>query len=68
MTESSPEPFKERRENPLLRMLIEEMLEHVRELHRDGGSWSAEERARAESELARIMSQVRGEASRPPVA
>ena len=54
-------PRAERR-NVLLRMLIDDMLVMVREMQRHAGPWSAEERARAESDLERIMSQVRNEA------
>jgi hypothetical protein len=68
MTESDESKYAERRKNPLLRLLIEEMLVHVRELQREGGGWTDEERTRAEQELARVMSQVRGAAVRPPDA
>jgi hypothetical protein len=56
-------PRAERR-NFLLRMLIDDMLVMVRDMQRHAGPWSAEERARAESDLERIMSQVRNEAVR----
>lgn len=56
---------REERKNVLLRMLIDEMLEQVRELHRAAGPWPAEERKEAEAALERIMSQVRREALRP---
>jgi hypothetical protein len=52
------------RKNVLLRMLINEMLEQVRDMHRNAGPWSAEERARAEETLERVMKQVRAEAVR----
>ena len=55
---------RQERKNFLLRMLINEMLEQVRELQRDAGPWPAEERKQAEVALERIMSQVRDEALR----
>ena len=59
MTSSTPQDFPERRTNGLLRLLVDEMLEHIRELQRHAGPWPAEERAAAEESLARIMTQVR---------
>jgi hypothetical protein len=64
MTDSTPSDVRNRRTNPLLRMLIDEMLEQVRELHRHSGPWPNDERVRAEAALERIMSQVRTEALR----
>jgi hypothetical protein len=64
MTDSTPSDVRNRRTNPLLRMLIDEMLEQVRELHRHAGPWPVDERAKAEAALERIMSQVRTEALR----
>ncbi len=55
---------REQRKNVLLRILINDMLEQVRDLHRNAGPWPAEERARAEEALERIMTQVRQEALR----
>jgi len=49
----------ERRSNLVLRALIDEMLDRVRELNRSGGVWTADERARAEAELESIMARVR---------
>lgn len=43
----------------MLRALIDEMLERVRELNRSNGVWTSEERARAEAELDAIMARVR---------
>jgi hypothetical protein len=43
----------------VLRALIDEMLERVRELNRSGGVWTGDERARAEAELDAIMARVR---------
>lgn len=63
MTADPAEP-QERRTNRLLRLLIDEMLEQVRDLQRHAGPWPADERAAAEAELERIMSQVRNEAVR----
>ncbi len=54
----------ERRENHLFRSLIDDMMEQFRELRSHAGPWSADERARAEADLERIMSQVRNEAFR----
>jgi hypothetical protein len=55
---------REQRKNVLLRILINDMLEQVRELHRNAGPWPADERANAEVALERIMMQVRQEALR----
>jgi hypothetical protein len=43
-------------------MLINEMMQHIRELQQHQGPWPAEERERAERDLERIMEQVRGAA------
>jgi len=53
----------DRRSNLVLRALIDEMLERVRELNRNTGEWTSDERARAESELDAIMGRVRRVAS-----
>jgi hypothetical protein len=53
----------DRRSNLVLRALIDEMLERVRELNRNTGEWTADERTRAESELDSIMARVRRVAS-----
>jgi hypothetical protein len=59
----TPPPFPERRRNAALRALIDEMLFTVRGLQqREGGNWTPEDRARAESELDRIMARVRNAA------
>ncbi len=55
---------REQRKNVLLRILINDMLEQVRELHKNAGPWPPEERASAEAALERIMTQVRQEALR----
>lgn len=59
MTSGTPHEVPERRTNALLRLLVDEMLEQVRELQRHAGPWPVEERALAEEHLARIMTQVR---------
>lgn len=55
---ADPNPA-ERRSNLVLRALIDEMLERVRELNRNTGVWNGDERARAEAELDAIMARVR---------
>ncbi|MCC6318889.1 MAG: hypothetical protein IT361_14520 [Gemmatimonadaceae bacterium] len=62
MTE--PESPRPERKNLLLRMLINEMLEQVRDIQRNAGPWSPDERERAEATLDRVMQQVRSEATR----
>ena len=64
MTDTHDSSTAERRRNPLLRMLINEMLEQVRELNQHATAWTPDERAKAEAQLERIMDQVRGAASR----
>lgn len=59
-----PDDTREQRQNLLLRMLINEMLDQVREMHRHAGPWPNEERTAAEAALERIMTQVRAEALR----
>ena len=48
----------DRRSNPELRRLIEEMLERVRQMNRNVLVWSPEERARAEADLESVMARV----------
>jgi hypothetical protein len=55
---------EDRRSNLVLRALIDEMLERVREVNRKSAVWSAGERARAEAELEAIMARVRRIASK----
>lgn len=61
-------PTAERRTNVVLRSLVNEMLQRVRDLSRRTAVWSAEERAQAERELEVIMARVRDEAARSRVA
>lgn len=56
---SSSEGLHDRRSNPELRRLIEEMLERVRQMNRNVLIWSPEERARAEADLESVMARVR---------
>jgi hypothetical protein len=54
----------DRRSNLVLRALIDEMLERVREMNRaSGGHMTPDERSRAEAELDAIMARVRRVAS-----
>lgn len=56
---------REQRQNVLLRLLIDDMLEQVREINRHAADpWPSGERASAEEALERIMTQVRQEALR----
>lgn len=57
-------PVPERRRDPLLRSLIDEMMAQIRELRAHAGPWPAQERARVEADLERIMAQVRNAAIR----
>lgn len=54
----------DRRSNLVLRALIDEMLERVRELNRNTGVWTGDDRARAEAKLDEIMARVRRVASK----
>jgi len=63
-SESGSEIATERRSNLVLRALVGEMLERVRELSRRTTAWTPEERAQAETELEAIMAHVRREALR----
>ena len=55
----STEGAPDRRSNPELRRLIEEMLERVRQMNRNVLIWGPEERARAEADLESVMARVR---------
>lgn len=70
MTDSaSPSaPHEARRSNFILRALIDEMLEQVRELDRHSASWSSAERAQREQELDDLMARVRRAAMKGPAA
>lgn len=59
----SAEVAAERRSNDVLRALVTEMLDRVRQLNRHATAWTPGERAQAESELEAIMERVRSEAS-----
>lgn len=61
--EAVPTGMEDRRTNEVLRSLVSEMLERVREVTRRTSVWSAEERAQAEAELEAIMAHVRREAT-----
>lgn len=65
--EKLAEPLHDRRSNPELRRLIDEMLDRVRQMNRNIGVWSPEERARAEADLESVMARVRRLASEGPL-
>ena len=65
-TQGSSDVATNRRSNLVLRTLIDEMLERVRELNRRAESLSSSDRARAEAELDSIMARVRRVASQRP--
>jgi ribosome recycling factor len=56
-------PAEDRRKRVALRRLIDEMLAEIRAAANEE-NWTADARAQAESDLARIMDQVRREAMR----
>jgi hypothetical protein len=56
-------PASDRRKRVALRRLIDEMLAEIRAAANED-NWTAEARAQAESDLARIMDQVRHETMR----
>jgi hypothetical protein len=63
MTEQSPPNHagyhgNERRSNPRLRELVDEMLASIRAAH-NVGLWTTQERAKYEADMARIMESVR---------
>ena len=63
-TGGQPPQGTERRKNPRLRELIDEMLATVRvAVNRD--LWTPEERARTETQLAEMMTRVRAQAIDP---
>jgi hypothetical protein len=59
-----PPGIPDRRRDPLFRSLIDDMMQQIRELRTHAGPWPAEERARVEADLERIMAQVRNAALR----
>lgn len=63
MTAESEDNSGERRSNLVLRALIDEMLERVREVNRMDGVLAPDDRDRAEAELESIMARVRRVAS-----
>jgi hypothetical protein len=63
---SGPNTIPDRRSNEVLRALVSEMLERVRELSRRTAAWTPEERSQAEMELETIMASVRREAAGTP--
>jgi hypothetical protein len=60
---SAPIPVEDRRKRVALRRLIDEMLSELRAAANEE-NWTREARNQAESDLARIMDQVRREAMR----
>jgi hypothetical protein len=56
-------PAQERRSNLVLRVLIDDMLDRVRELNRNATAWSVDDRERAEADLEGVMARVRRVAS-----
>ena len=58
---SAPTPVEDRRKRVALRRLIDEMLLEIRAAANEE-NWTPEARNQAESDLARIMDQVRREA------
>jgi hypothetical protein len=57
----------DRRRNPRLRELVDEMLASIRAAA-NAQLWSPEERERYEADMARIMESVRSQAFGPPAA
>ena len=68
MTDTQPRTFDKRRSNFILRALIDEMLEQVRELDRSSATMSPDERASAELALDQLMARVRRAALKGPVS
>ena len=60
---AAPAPIEDRRKRVALRRLIDEMLSEIRAAASEE-NWTPEARTQAESDLARIMDQVRREAMR----
>lgn len=68
MTDTQPQNFDKRRSNFVLRALVDEMLEQVRDLDRLSGSMTPEERTSAEQSLDQLMARVRRAAMKGPAA
>ena len=68
MTETQPQNFDKRRSNFVLRALVDEMLEQVRDLDRTSATMSPEERSTAEQTLDQLMARVRRAALKGPAA
>lgn len=68
MTETPPQNFDKRRSNFVLRALVDEMLEQVRDLDRTSASMSPDERLSAEQTLDQLMARVRRAALKGPKA
>lgn len=58
---------QERRRNPRLRELVDEMMASIRAAA-NADLWTADERARCEADMARIMDSVRDQALGGPAA
>ena len=60
MTTGRPTPTGiERRSNLVLRALVDEMLDRIREVNRNSTTWTDADLARAEAELEALMARVR---------
>ena len=70
MTDIQPldSPPPQRRSNFILRALIDEMLEQVRELDRHSAAWTPDQRAQREREVDELMARVRRAAMKGPPA
>jgi hypothetical protein len=70
MTETETQPqtptLGKRRSNFVLRALVDEMLEQVREIDRSSGAMSPGERESAEESLDQLMARVRRAALKGP--
>jgi hypothetical protein len=64
MSDRPDPPPVERRTNLELRQVIEDMLDRIRDFRRLSNEWNAEERARAERELEKLMVRLRETAIR----
>jgi len=68
MTDNATPNYDKRRSNFVLRALIDEMLEQVRELDRHSAAMSASERQASELGLEQLMARVRRAAMKGPAA